>query len=260
MIKLAGQQQALLQVLFTAAAPTPGAAVASGLPFHGERGLRAYRANGLALAERTLSACFPVVAQLVGAESFSALSREFWLTLPPTCGDLAQWGEALPQFLQTNTQLADEPYLPDVARVEWALHVAGGAADQQADMASFALLASADAAGVTLLLASGIQILQSSYPSASIVNAHLLGAPSLAEAGAMLRAGTGELVLVWRAGLRPQARPSNREEAALITALARGAPLLSALEAAPGLDFQAWLTIAVQSGLVLGSRALLTVE
>ena len=258
MTKLAGQQQALLQVLFTAAAPRPGADVATGLPFHGERGLRAYRANGLALAERSLSGCFPVVAQLVGADSFTSLSREFWLTRPPACGDLAQWGEALPQFLQTNTQLADEPYLPDVARVEWALHVAAGAADQAADMASFALLASADAAGVTLLLASGIQILQSGYPSASIVNAHLLGAPSLAEAGAMLRAGTGERVLVWRAGLRPQVRPSNSDEAALITALARGASLLSALEAAPGLDFQGWLTMAVQSGLVLGSRALLT--
>ena len=63
MTKLAGQQQALLQLLFTGAALPPGAAVATGLPFHGERGLRAYRANGLALAERSLSACFPVVAQ-----------------------------------------------------------------------------------------------------------------------------------------------------------------------------------------------------
>jgi len=50
----AAQQQALLQLLFTGAAPLPalphGAPMATGLPFHGERGLHAYCANGLALA------------------------------------------------------------------------------------------------------------------------------------------------------------------------------------------------------------------
>ena len=256
MTGLAAQQQALLQLLFPVA--TPPCVSSPGQPLHDERGLRAYRTNGLAVAERSMSACFPVLAQLLGAESFAALSREFWMTHPPTCGDLAQWGDALPQFLQTKTQLADEPYLPDVARVEWALHAAAGAADQAADMASFALLASADAASATLLLAGATQTLQSDYPTASIVNAHLLGAPSLAEAGAMLRAGTGEHALVWRAGLRPRVRPCGADEAALVTALLRGTSLLEALEAAPGLDFQGWLTMAVQSGLALGCRALLT--
>lgn len=260
MKNLAAQQQALLQLLFTGAAAPPalphGAPAATGLPFHGERGLRAYRANGLALAERTLAGAFPVLAQLVGAESFTALSREFWLTHPPRCGDLAQWGDALAQFLQTNSQLADEPYLPDVARVEWALHVAAGAADQAADMASFALLASADPATLSLRLASGTLVLASNYPVASITTAHQSGTPSLAEAGAMLRAGTAEHALVWRAGLRPCVRPCGPGEAALVTALLRGASLLAALESAPGLDFQGWLSMAVQSGLVLGSRSL----
>jgi len=202
-----------------------------------------------------LTGAFPVLAQLVGAESFTALSREFWLTHPPHCGDLALWGGALAQFLQTNSQLADEPYLPDVARVEWALHVAAGAADQPADMASFALLASADPTTLSLRLASGTLVLASNYPAASITTAHLIGTPSLAEAGAMLRAGTAEHALVWRAGLRPCVRPCGAGEAKLVTALLRGASLLSALEAAPDLDFQDWLTMAVQSGLLLGSRA-----
>ncbi|MEO6623277.1 MAG: DNA-binding domain-containing protein [Burkholderiaceae bacterium] len=263
MTRLAEQQQALLQQLFTPAvlpaAPSRVAAVAPGLPFHGERGMRAYRANGLALAERSLSGCFPVLAQLLGAESFTALAREFWLTRPPSLGDLAQWGDTLPLFLQAKAQLAEEPYLADVARIEWALHVAAAAEDAPAvDMASFALLASADPATLALRLASGTQVLASAYPAASITNAHLDGSPSLAEAGAMLRAGASEQALVWRAGLRPRVRPCSTGEAALILAMVHGASLLAALEAAPALDFQDWLAQAVRSGLVLGSRPLLT--
>ena len=86
---------------------------------------------------------------------------------------------------------------------------------------------------------------------ASILLAHRDEGPSLAEAGARLRAGQAEDVLVWRQGFRPCVRIAMPGEADLVAALLAGLALGPALDAAPALDVQAWLAQAVQSGLLL---------
>jgi hypothetical protein len=234
------------------------------------RGLQAYQANGLALAERALGAAYPVLAQLIGDESFAPLARHFWQRHPPGRGDMACWGDALAAFLEASPQLADEPYLGDVARVEWALHQAATAADVQPDPHSFALLseAEADSAELTLTLGAGVFLLASAYPAASIVNAHLLGEPALAEAAALLHAGTAEHALVWRQGFKPRVRAVTAAEHALLAVLQAGrsleAALGSALECVPtgtpevaaAFSFENWLGRAVQDGLVTGARRL----
>ena len=254
--ELADQQQALLDAIFapswTQHPPAAGQASQSD-PFSGARGLLAYRSNAHAQAERTLLASFPVVAQLVGIDSFHLLARDFWHQHPPTRGDLAQWGEALAAFLQANTQLADEPYLGDVARVEWALHLAAGAADRVPAPASFALLSSTAPDALALLLSCGTAVVCSAYPVASIVTAHLGASPSLQAVGEKLRAREGECALVWRQGFKPRVAQCSVPEAALVQALLDGASLSAALSRAAELDFAQWLPSAVQSGLVLGA-------
>ena len=188
----------------------------------------------------------------MGAEDFSRMAVHFWHSHPPARGDLAQWGDALPDFLHGNPQLSDEPYLSDVARVEWALHQAAMAVDQVADMASFARLASHHAADQKLRLASGCCVVASRFPVASIIAAHLHESPALERAGELLRAGVAENALVWRQGMRSKIRPCGTAEAILIQALANGQTLGEALAAADGLDFGVWLPQAVQEGLVLG--------
>jgi hypothetical protein len=232
------------------------------------RGLQAYQANGLALAERALGAAYPVLAQLIGGESFAPLARHFWRRHPPGRGDMACWGDALAAFLEASPQLADEPYLGDVARVEWALHQTATAADAQPDPHSFALLSSADPAELTLMLGAGVFLLASVYPVASIVNAHLLSEPALAEAAELLRAGAAEHALVWRQGFKPRVCAITAAEYALLAALQAGSPLEAALDraltcaptgtpgAAAAFSFENWLGRAVQDGLVTGARRL----
>lgn len=259
---LAAQQTALLQALFAG----PGAAVTP--PLMAElaeanhpqtvRGLAAYRRNGHAAAERALRAAYPVIAALIGDENFDPLARELWHHHPPLRGDLAQWGDALPAFLEQHDQLADTPYLGDVARAERALHRAGSAADATPDLPSFARLAQEDPQGLGLTLAPGTGVIASRYPVASLVTAHLYGAPNLNEAARRLRAGCAEQAVVWRQGLRPRIGPIGPHAAALLTALLNGADLPTALDAACEIpapdtfDFGAWLTQAVTEGLVLG--------
>ena len=219
-----------------------------------QKGLKTYRANGHALAERALAAAYPVLARLIGATSFAALARDFWHHQPPTDGDIGQWGGALPGFVRASAQLADEPYLGDVARAEWTLHVAAGAADAPTDPASWALLAQADPADTYLLLAPGTTVLRSSYPVASVLAAHAdadaADEYALTLAGERLRAGVAETLIVWRDGLRPAAREALPGEAACVGALLAQAPLATALAAAPELDFTHWLTQAAQTGLL----------
>ncbi|MBC7609134.1 MAG: putative DNA-binding domain-containing protein [Polaromonas sp.] len=228
-----------------------------------ERGLLAYRANGTALAERALAAAYPVLVQLIGDESFAPLARHFWRHAPPLRGDVAQWGAALADFLEAAPQLASEPFLGDVARVEWALHCAATAADSTVDLGSFALLASGDAQQATLTLSDGVLTLASAWPVVSIINAHLHAQPTLAQAAALLGAGSPEHALVWRQGLKPRLRPSSAAEHALVTALQAGLSLEASLAATGlvtadggGFDFNDWLTQSVQSGLVTGAQLL----
>jgi hypothetical protein len=254
MSRLAAQQQALLDALFAWSSDDAMNNIATHARFTCARGLKAYQANGHAAAERSLQAAYPVLQQLLGQESLSALARAFWHATPPVRGDLAQWGGGLAEFIKTSDQLAEEPYLPDVARVEWALHRCASAPDQAADPASFALLMQHDPADLQLLLVPGCTVVQSAWPVASIMGAHLEQAPSFAEVGQRLRAGTPEVALVWRAGLRPSVREAWVGEAAWIHALGGGNSLAAALDAAPALDFNAWLSMAVQTGLLLGAK------
>jgi hypothetical protein len=261
---LLAQQQALVTALF--ARPSGTAAALALLPqldsqsAQGARGLQAYQANGHSLAERSLRAAFPVIDMMIGGNSFNALARDLWHQHPPDRGDLALWGEALPAFISTNTQLADVPYLADVARAEWALHRAAFAADAQPDPASFARLTVEDPETLTLNLAPGTCTVASPFPVASLVLAHRQSQPSLEEAAARLRQGQAETALIWRQGMKPCLAACSPTAAVLVAQLLSGANLSSALDVAlpddstdgDAFDFSQWLTEAVGLGLVTG--------
>jgi hypothetical protein len=227
------------------------------------RGLQAYQANGHALAERSLRAAYPVVEMMLGSDNFNALARDLWHSHPPTCGDLALWGDALSAFLTGNDALLDVPYLPDVARAEWAHHSAASAPDAAPDPASFARLGAGEANGLSLTLAPGTTVISSSFPLASLILSHRFEEPSLADAACLLQANTAESVLIWRNRLRPCLARVSPVEAALINSLRQGQDLPTALDAALAVqlddaeifDFSHWLTEAVTRGLVTGVHA-----
>ena len=254
MSTLIQQQQALLNALLAWPRPDATQFIAAHARQSGARGLKVYQTNGHMLAERALQAAYPVVAQLLGAESFADLARALWHAHPPRQGDVACWGADLPDFLTANDDLKDEPYLPDVARTEWALHRCATAPDPVLALDTFALLTTNDPAALLLHLAPASKVLGSAWPVISIVGAHRDQSPSFAQVGALLRQGVAESAVVWRNGHKPCVRHTLAGEAALLRALLAGQSLGGALHAAPDLDFSTWLPQAVQSGLVLGVR------
>ena len=234
------------------------------------RGLLAYQSNGLALAERALGAAYPVLAQLIGDESFVPLARQVWRQQPPQRGDLAFWGGGLAAFIEAAPQLAEEAFLADVARVEWALHCAATVADVRPDLPSLALLSAGDgysgegdgdkANAATLTLSAGVFVLASRWPVVSIVNAHLGGEPTMEQAAERLQSAIGEHALVWRQGFKPRLLSISAAEYVLLAALQARRSLDDALQqvlsTSPEFDFGTWLADSVGMGLVVGAHSL----
>jgi hypothetical protein len=229
-----------------------------------ERGLQAYRANAGAAAERALASSFPVVRALVGAESFAALARAWWQARPPARGDLAWLGAGFADFVERDPQLADVPYLADVARLEWLLACADLAPDAPgtaaARLASLHLLADHPPHELFVALAPGAAVLRSAWPVASLWRAH--GADAAPEALAAVRervaARTGETVFVWRPEWAPRVEVVDEASACFLEALARGHDLARALAgavtASAAWSFEDWLARAISAGWLAGAR------
>lgn len=264
--QLARDQAALLHAL-TAWPCEPDAVAAAGLHVRQHaltaRGLNAYRANAHAGAGRALRAAYPVLALMLGDESFDSLACALWHRHLPRCGDWGQWGRELPGFVQAAGQLANVPYLADVARVEWAMHAIATAPDPAPDCAvqahTFELLTRHDPAELGLQLAPYSPPWQSLWPVVSLVHAHMPGngqsggvdAAWLAQASALLEQNAAESVMVWRKGWRPCVREALAGEAAFLKALASGQNLHDALNHGSDLDFADWLQTAIQTRLLI---------
>ncbi len=244
------RQQMLLRALWQDARP----GVLAGWTRNGAaftRGLQVYRANAGALAERAMAAAYPTLQQLIGEESFAGLARAYWHRHAPQRGDIALWGAELPAFIAAAEQLAEEPYLADLARLEWAVHraqTAADAADASALAPGLQALAGPDAPQQVLQAQPGTALVESTHPVVSIWQAHRATGPdSFASARQALAEQRAEAALVWREGwvVRVVALPAA--EAAFTRAVLQAQPLGVALAAAgPDFDFETWLIQALQ--------------
>ncbi|MEN9843738.1 MAG: hypothetical protein RLZZ612_1567 [Pseudomonadota bacterium] len=209
--------------------------------FMSDRGLKAYQINSDALAERVLSAAYPVVTALVSADTMAALARALWSQQPPTQGDLALWGDAFAAWLQSAPLLAELrgqlPYLPDVARLEWALHATDTVADALPARPESLHLLTQDTqhtpARLMLRWAAGVQVLHLGWSVDAIVTAHQQPPEhwptALAALGETWATATPQAILIGRLGWRVCHQPISLSEAALITRLLQGQDLFAAL-------------------------------
>ena len=227
---LMASQQALVTAVMTRS-DASGLAALPGVEGGVARGLQAYRVNAQALSAKSLAAVFPQLQALLGEASFEAMAWAFWRACPPSQGDLAQWGGGLADFLAAQDGMDAAPL--DLARLEWALHLAEGAADVELDAASLGLLASVEAAELALRLRPGVQLLAGQ--------------------------STGPL-LVWRdQGGRAHSAALTVAEAALMQALLDGLDLHSALSlAGREFDFSAWLQAALREAWLYRAERLNT--
>ena len=214
-----------------------------------------YRRNVLANLREALGATYPVVRRLVGDAFFAEAADRYASAHPSASGDLHRHGEAFAAFLAAYAPARSLAYLPDVARLEWAVAQAFHAANARTfDFAALAAIAEADRAAIRLALQPGARLIPSAHPIAAIWAAN-----QPERDGTPDRAAGAERVLVHREGFGVRVRALADEEWALLSALARGATLgeLAADAAiAPTLPEQLprWTSLTVIDGIDPCSR------
>jgi hypothetical protein len=195
--------------------------------------LAVYRHHVLASLTAALESTYPVVVRLVDARFFRYAADWYIRVHPPTGPCLSEYGAELGDFLRHFEPSRHLTYLPDVARLEWAMNAALHAPDVEA-IAPDALLASS-----TLALHPSVTLLQSPWPLDTIWRANQ---PDAEDDAVDLDAG-GVLLQVWRADDDVVFRRLSTAEFAFRDALARSGRLDTAAEAAlaadPGADLAA---------------------
>jgi hypothetical protein len=240
------RQQAVVAALFAphraaARALVAGAGV-GGTPRALEAGLVAYRGNGLAVAERSLQAMYPVTFDLLG-ESAGSAAAHLWRSEPPRSGDLADWGAGLADWLQARPSLSDWPQLAGCARIERALHQAERAVDAALDPDSLRHLGRPGDEWVRLRLKPGVAVLR--CPAGSYETwREAVRAPCAGEAE--------EAVLVWREGLAPRVEPLTPKWAAWLDSAVAGCSLHDLLADPPEPDAETTFAHLISRGCLLG--------
>jgi uncharacterized protein (UPF0276 family) len=189
-----------------------------------------YRGNLSATWDKTLTAVFPVLRKLVGEEFFSALTRAFGHAHPSESGDLNLFGAHFAQFLEYFPHVAQYPYFPDMARLEWDLHRAFYAADAEAFSAvSLAQHYAPEQLGAARLgLHPACHLIQSAWAVAPLWLAHQVDCEPVFPPELEINS----YAIIVRPQWNATALPLARSAFATLSLVARGASLGEALDAA----------------------------
>ena len=192
-----------------------------------------YRNSARANYRKALGATYRVVSQLVGEPFFHAAVDTYTHATASMGGDLNVYGGSFGKFLATYPHARNLPYLPDVARLEWAIDEAGRAADADGSPETILdALATIPAERITALgfaLDPSCRLLSSTYPVLRIWQVHQ---PGFAGDMAVAFDAATDLLLVRREAGEVVVLRLTPGDFALLQVLARGGDLAAALDAA----------------------------
>jgi uncharacterized protein (UPF0276 family) len=200
---------------------------------HGEHRFALYCGNQSANWHKTLAAAYPVVLALVGEDFFGGLARAYGRTQPSDNPDLNHFGARFAAFLHDFPHVAELPYLPDLAALEWALHRAHYAPSAAAISAEqLAAIAPDEIEQTRFRLHPAVQLLASEWavvplwlahqPDSGVAFPEQMQVPSHA--------------LVARPQWQPVLLPLDAASHAALQALAQGGTFGAALDVAFELD------------------------
>ena len=192
--------------------------------------LSIYRNHVFTTLTNALKATFPVVCRLVDERFFAYAAHEYIRDNPPRVRCLFEYGASFAEFLAAFPPCRDLAYLPDVARLEWAMNAALHAADAPPfDSARLAAVPPDDTANLILRLDPALRLIASPWPVDDIWAANQPGS----DPDARVDLDAGEVWLqIRRADDRVLFRRIDAASFAFRRALADGERLADAAEAA----------------------------
>ncbi|MBD3728263.1 MAG: putative DNA-binding domain-containing protein [Sphingomonadales bacterium] len=184
-------------------------------------GLDIYRNAYRTRLVEALRDTFPRTVQWVGDEAFAAAAAHHLITTPPSSWTLDHAGLGFPEVL--GELFANDPEVPELAWLEWAMHTAFVAADaapltRERFVAATAGFAGEDWAEMRLIFQPAVQTCSVAHDIAKLWNAlkqdEAVGDYTLAQPGGLV---------VWREGLSPVFRMADRTDAEALALLQSGA-------------------------------------
>lgn len=247
-------QQGFAAALFGAPGVAPPFAITGG-PIDAAARLAIYRNSVFGNYHGALGASYPVLRQLLGAAEFAAAVDAFVRMHPSASGDLNSYGDAFGDFLAVHVIDADRPWLPDIARLEWAIDEAHRAADSihapDAMLTALATIAPEQLPALRFRLNPSCRLLASRFP---ILRFWLQSQPGHEPDAAVTAAAGAQGLLVRRNSEGVPIERLPRGDFAWLVALAAGATLNEAMEAAqsvdPEFDFGAALRRHIATGTI----------
>jgi uncharacterized protein (UPF0276 family) len=212
-----------------------------------------YRGNLASAWRRALASGYPVLRRLLGEERFDSLARAYGRAHPAQDPDLNRFGAELAAFLEATDAGTEDPWLPELARLEWLVHTSWYAPDAAgADpLAVLASLSPQQFEASRAILHPSLRLSASGWAVAAYWLAQQPDGPGVP--GEMQRPGHA---LVLRARWQVAVREIGAAEHAALARLANGESFGAAFDAAFDLDEEApiaaWLDGWLKSGVVVG--------
>ena len=206
-----------------------------------------YRNTFASVLTNALRLSYPAVQRLVAAECFEGAARLFMEEQPPQSANLDDYGAGFPDFLARVPPVAALSYLPDVARLEWAVSRALHAPDvPPLDLDRLAALSEDERARVCFAPHPSAGLLHADHPADSIWRAVLTQDDA---ALATIDPASGPVwLLVHRAEDGVEVTRLSEAAWRFTEALFAGRPLHSALEGASSGDAQVLLAEHLAAG------------
>lgn len=210
--------------------------------------LKIYRNNIFGNLTNALLDTYPLIEKLTGEDFAKSLMRAFILKNPPQEACLNRYGVGLAAFLESFAPARELPYLPDVARLEWAVNEAYYAPDDK-PLTPDALqnVPLDELADMVLPLRLSVRLLESRWPLVAVRNFCLKeNRPGSHDESETLDLSHGGCrVMVYRPGLAADIVPLEPAEYAFLQDMRAGKTLGGALETTlktvPDFDFQSFL-------------------
>jgi hypothetical protein len=185
--------------------------------------LRVHRRSMIGALVDALSEAYPVCRRLVGSTFFDAMARRYVAENPSRTPDLHVYGELLSAFLERFTPAAELPYLPDVARLEWAWHRAQLSPEAtRVDLAFLGSLSEESYGELRFEATPSLWQVRSPLP---ILRIWTVNQPGWEGSETVDLADPGDAIVVWNTenGVRLEALADARFE--LLAELTQGGPL-----------------------------------
>lgn len=210
-----------------------------------------YRNTFASVLANALRLSYPAVHRLIAAECFEGAARLFMEKEPPRCANLDDYGAGFPEFLARFPPVAALAYLPDVARLEWAVSRALHALDAEPlDIARLAALAEDERARGRFAPHPSAGLVRADHPADGIWRAVL--AQDDAALAAIDPASGPVWLLVHRAETGVEVNRLSERAWRFTAALFARRPLYSALDEAPCAEAQALLAEHLAAGRFIG--------